>query len=52
MPCFICTACGMQYPESAQAPAQCLVCDEERQYVPPRGQTWTTPEALRQSHIP
>jgi hypothetical protein len=50
MPCFICTACGMQYSESAQAPAHCVICDEERQYVPPRGQTWTTLEALRQSH--
>jgi hypothetical protein len=47
---FICTACGTQYPESAQAPVQCLICEEERQYVPPRGQTWTTLEGLRQSH--
>lgn len=50
MPHFICTACGTQYAESAQAPAQCVICEEERQYVPPRGQTWTTLEALRQSH--
>ena len=47
---FICTACGMQYPESAQAPAHCVMCDEERQYVPPRGQTWTTLAALRAGH--
>ena len=39
---FICTACGMQYAESDKPPAQCVVCEEERQYVPPRGQTWTT----------
>ena len=50
MPLFICTACGTQYPESARAPAQCKICEEERQYVPPRGQTWTTLEALRRSH--
>jgi hypothetical protein len=50
MPCFICTACGTQYAESMQAPAHCLICDEERQYVPPRGQTWTTLESLRQGH--
>ena len=50
MPLFICTACGTQYPDSAQAPAQCVICEEERQYVPPRGQTWTTFEALRRSH--
>ena len=51
MPLFICTACGMQYAESAKPPAQCAVCEEERQYVPPRGQTWTTLEALSQSHM-
>ena len=51
MPLYICTACGTQYPESVKAPAQCAICEEERQYVPPRGQTWTTLEALSQSHM-
>lgn len=51
MPLFVCTACGTQYPESAQAPAQCPICEEERQYVPPRGQTWTTLAALKSSHM-
>ena len=51
MPHFICTACGMQYAESAAPPAQCVICEEERQYVPPRGQTWTTLDALAQSHM-
>ncbi len=50
MPLFICTACGTQYPDSAAPPAQCLICEEERQYVPPRGQTWTTLDALRIGH--
>src|SRR6202051_5266930 len=50
MPLFICTACGTQYPESEQVPAHCVICEEERQYGPPRGQTWTTLEALRQTH--
>jgi hypothetical protein len=50
MPFFICTACGTQFAECAQAPAQCAICEEERQYVPPRGQTWTTLQALRGSH--
>jgi hypothetical protein len=50
MPSFICTACGTQFAESAQAPAHCAICEEERQYVPPRGQTWTTLQTLRQSH--
>jgi hypothetical protein len=51
MPFFICTACGTQYPDSDQPPAQCLICEEERQYVPPSGQTWTTLEALSGSHV-
>jgi hypothetical protein len=50
MPCFICSACGTQYAESASPPAQCLICEEERQYVPERGQTWSTLDALAQSH--
>ncbi len=48
---FICTACGMQYAQSDKPPAHCVICEEERQYVPPRGQTWTTFEALKQSHM-
>ena len=51
MPHFICTACGTQYADTARAPEQCPICEEERQYVPPRGQTWTTLEALKASHM-
>ena len=47
MPHHICTACGTQYPESQNAPVECRICEEERQYVPPRGQTWTTLKVLR-----
>jgi hypothetical protein len=50
MSLFICTACGTQYPKSAAPPAQCRICEEERQYVPPGGQGWTTLEKLAQSH--
>ena len=46
MHAFICTACGTQYPPSETAPAMCIICQDERQYVPPGGQTWTTLEAL------
>lgn len=41
----------MQYPECMQPPAQCAICEEERQYIPPRGQTWTTLEALQKSYF-
>jgi hypothetical protein len=51
MPLFICTACGTQYPESPQPPAQCPICEEERQYVPARGQTWTTLDSLKAGHM-
>ncbi len=51
MPAFICNACGTQYPDSAAPPAECGICEEERQYVPPRGQTWTTLDALSKSHM-
>jgi len=51
MALFICTACGTQYPDTVQPPAHCPICEEERQYVPPRGQGWTTLEALAQSHM-
>jgi glyoxylase-like metal-dependent hydrolase (beta-lactamase superfamily II) len=47
---FICTTCGVQYAERAEPPASCLICADERQFVNPRGQTWTTPDALRRSH--
>jgi hypothetical protein len=51
MPLFICTACGTQFPDSDKPPAQCVICEEERQYVPPRGQGWTTLAGLAQSHM-
>ena len=51
MPSFICTACGTQFPPSDKPPALCVICEEERQYVPEQGQSWTTLEALAQSHV-
>jgi hypothetical protein len=51
MKAYICTACGMQYPPSDAPPAQCTICEEERQYVPPSGQGWTTLEALAGRHF-
>ena len=34
---FICTACGTQYPPSTAPPSQCTICEDERQFIPPRG---------------
>lgn len=50
MPAFICTTCGTQYPETAAAPDQCVICSEERQYIGWQGQQWVTPDDLRLSH--
>jgi len=46
MPAFICNTCGTQFTPSDKEPARCPICDEERQFVPPSGQGWTTHEAL------
>ncbi len=50
MDCPICTACGTQYPPAEKPPAQCRVCEEERQFVPSGGQGWTTLPALNARH--
>jgi hypothetical protein len=46
MPAFICNTCGTQYEPSDKPPAACPICDDERQYVPPGGQSWITLDAL------
>jgi hypothetical protein len=51
MPAFICTACGAQFTPGEAPPAHCPICEDERQYVPSRGQTWTTLPALAASHF-
>src|SRR3712207_4983057 len=50
MPRFLCLACGTQYPEGAEPPPACPVCEDPRQYVPEAGQRWTTLEELRAGH--
>ena len=50
MPAFICTACGTQYPSSEAPPGACLICTDERQFVPASGQSWTTLERLRNAY--
>ncbi len=46
----ICTTCGQQFHETEFPPERCPICEDERQYVNPRGQTWTTMEALASDH--
>lgn len=47
MPNYICRTCGVQYPDTEQPPAQCIICIDERQYIGRHGQQWTTLEELR-----
>jgi hypothetical protein len=46
MPCFICETCGTQFADSPTPPAACAVCTDDRQYVAPRGQHWTSHDRL------
>lgn len=49
MTVFLCTACGTSY-DSAGTPARCPICEDERQYVPAEGQSWTTPQRFAEVH--
>jgi hypothetical protein len=42
MPAWICATCGVQHSDTEQPPARCAICEDERQYVGPGGQRWTT----------
>ena len=50
MPQWTCEQCGAQFPESAEPPPACAVCEDERQYVNWKGQTWLTREELAKNH--
>jgi hypothetical protein len=46
---IICSTCGTYYP-AATAPQQCIICSDERQYIPETGQGWTKPRDLHRKH--
>ncbi|MGN6551829.1 MAG: MBL fold metallo-hydrolase [Pararhizobium sp.] len=50
MTAFICNACGTQYPETEAAPPRCPICEDERQFVPEGGQSWTDMDALARDY--
>jgi hypothetical protein len=50
MPSYICVTCGQQYAESRQPPSSCVICEDDRQYVNPRGQSWVTLAELATEH--
>jgi hypothetical protein len=44
---FICVTCGTQFKPSDEPPSECPICLDERQYVGPDGQQWTTMAELQ-----
>ena len=46
----ICSQCGVQFQPADEPPERCPICDDERQYVHPAGQRWTTLDELRATH--
>jgi hypothetical protein len=50
MPLWTCETCGAQFPESEKPPASCPICEDERQFVNWKGQTFLTREALAERH--
>ncbi|MBD3617082.1 MAG: MBL fold metallo-hydrolase [Gracilimonas sp.] len=45
----ICATCGTKYPADFNE-EQCLICEDDRQYVPFGGQKWTSDSDLAQKH--
>lgn len=50
MQSYICTTCGVAYAPSHTPPDFCIICADERQYVNPTGQRWTTQAELHGTH--
>jgi glyoxylase-like metal-dependent hydrolase (beta-lactamase superfamily II) len=42
MTVWICATCAVEHPDTDSPPPGCAICDDERQYVRPNGQRWTT----------
>lgn len=51
MPVFLCETCGAQHPESALPPEKCIICEDERQWMPKLGQRWVTRDELKARHF-
>ncbi|WP_010215016.1 MBL fold metallo-hydrolase [Sphingomonas sp. PAMC 26621] len=46
----LCSACGTSYASLAAPPQRCEICNDERQFVPVKGQRWTTEQDLHRDH--
>jgi hypothetical protein len=47
---WICKTCGVEYDPGPCPPSCCPICEDERQWVPPDGQQWTTVSELALEH--
>ncbi|KAI9155507.1 hypothetical protein HJFPF1_08091 [Paramyrothecium foliicola] len=48
---LLCNTCGTQFSsDNRDTLTSCHICDDERQYVPPSGQSFITLEELQESH--
>ena len=50
MPVWICATCANHYPDQESPPRDCVICSDERQWVPSSGQRWTTAAELAGGH--
>jgi hypothetical protein len=50
MDTYLCVTCGSQFPPSTNPPANCPVCEDERQYIGHSGQEWITFAKLQQKY--
>jgi len=41
MTLWLFATCGIEHADTADPPATCAICSDERQYLPPGGQRWT-----------
>ena len=46
MTVWICRTCAVEHPDTPEPPPTCAVCSDDRQYVRPSGQRWTTMSEL------
>ncbi|MFC4076074.1 hypothetical protein [Salinithrix halophila] len=44
---YICITCGTRFSESEKEPISCPICMDDRQYIRPGGQAWTTLEVMK-----
>lgn len=50
MAAHLCTNCGTQFDDRTGPPDHCPICTDDRQYVAPTGQAWTTMAELAATH--